>query len=152
MHNANHWGGSFEIQAESTTDDERSRNMDLDRAALTHHHELDETQQSWLLGPPDPNHRRGKYVDLGCILCSRKALKWTLWSVVVGMLVIVLPTVIVKTLPKHRTPTPPPDNYTIALHRALLFFNAQKCKLLVFLPLSFFHITCFLSNVIKFCI
>ncbi|KAJ8639302.1 hypothetical protein MRB53_015996 [Persea americana] len=124
MHSQNHWGGSFEIHADSATDDERSRNMDMDRAALSH--QLDETQQSWLLGPEDPNRRKRKYVDLGCVVCSRKALKWTLWSVVIGALVIVLPIVIVKTLPKHRTPTPPPDTYTIALHRSLLFFNAQK--------------------------
>lgn len=141
MHSQNHWGGSFEIHADSATDDERSRNMDMDRAALSH--QLDETQQSWLLGPEDPNRRKRKYVDLGCVVCSRKALKWTLWSVVIGALVIVLPIVIVKTLPKHRTPTPPPDTYTIALHRSLLFFNAQKCKLLVFLTFSPAHGFCF---------
>lgn len=123
MHSANHWGGSFEINAEST-DDDRSRNMDMDRAALSQ--PLDETQQSWLLGPPDPNLKKKKYIDFGCIVCSRKAFKWTVWSIVVALLVIVLPIVIVKTLPKHKTPVPPPDNYTVALHKALLFFNAQK--------------------------
>uniref|UniRef100_A0A803KMJ8 Endoglucanase n=1 Tax=Chenopodium quinoa TaxID=63459 RepID=A0A803KMJ8_CHEQI len=31
-----------------------------------------------------------------------------------------------KSLPKHKRGPPPADNYTIALHKALLFFNAQK--------------------------
>ncbi|XP_010277803.1 PREDICTED: endoglucanase 12-like [Nelumbo nucifera] len=122
MHSANHWGGSFEINADSTTEDERSRNMEYDRAALSQN--LDETQQSWLLGPKEK--KKKKYVDLGCIVCSRKAFKWTLWSILIAFLVIALPTIIVKTLPKHKSRSPPPDNYTNALHKALLFFNAQK--------------------------
>ncbi|KAL5996753.1 Endoglucanase 12 [Asimina triloba] len=124
MHSANHWGGSFEIQADSTTDDDRSRNMEVDRAALLQN--LDETTQSWLLGPPDPNKNKKKYIDFGCIVCSRKAFKWTVWSIVIAFFVIGLPIIISKSLPKHKKPPPPPDNYTIALHKALLFFNAQK--------------------------
>ncbi|KAJ4844213.1 Endoglucanase 12 [Turnera subulata] len=129
MHAANHWGGSFEINgADSTTDDERSRNMEWDKAALHHHqqshHDLDETQQSWLLYPQET--KKKKYVDLGCIVCSHKALKYTLYAIVAGFLFIALPTIIVKTLPKHKPHPPPPDNYTVALHKALLFFNAQK--------------------------
>ncbi|KAF8402422.1 hypothetical protein HHK36_013377 [Tetracentron sinense] len=130
MYAANHWGGSFEINGGSTAEDERSRDMDLDRAALSH--QLDETQQSWLLEPQDKNNKKGKYVDLGCIICSRKALKWTLWAILIALLVIALPIIIVKTLPKHKDHPPPPDNYTKALHKALLFFNAQKCKISLF--------------------
>ncbi|KAK6911076.1 Glycoside hydrolase family 9 [Dillenia turbinata] len=130
MHSANHWGGSFEINGDqSGVDDERSRNMEWDRAAMTtqHHHELDETQQSWLLGPQDRyNGNKKKYVDLGCIVCSRKALRWTLWSFVIAFFVIALPIIVAKSLPKHRFHTPLPDNYTLALIKALRFFNAQK--------------------------
>ncbi|GAV81923.1 Glyco_hydro_9 domain-containing protein [Cephalotus follicularis] len=128
MHSANHWGGSFEIvNGNTTTDDERSHNMEWDRGSLQanqNYHHLDETQQSWLLGPQES--KKTKYVDLGCIVCSRKALKYTLLSILVAFLVIALPTIIAKTLPTHKPRAPPPDNYTVALHKALLFFNAQK--------------------------
>ncbi|KAL0454537.1 UNVERIFIED_CONTAM: Endoglucanase 25 [Sesamum latifolium] len=50
MYGRDPWGGSLEIAADSATDDDRSRNLqDYDRAALSR--PLDETQQSWLLGP-----------------------------------------------------------------------------------------------------
>ncbi|KAK1314502.1 Endoglucanase 12 [Acorus calamus] len=124
MHTGNHWGGSFEIQTDSVTDDDRSRTMDLDRAAVSQ--QLDETQQSWLLGPQDEGKKKKKYIDLGCVVCSRKAFKWTVWSIVVAFFVVALPIIIVKSIPKHKDPPPPPDKYTLALHKALLFFNAQK--------------------------
>ncbi|KAL6565306.1 hypothetical protein OROGR_002257 [Orobanche gracilis] len=129
----NHWGGSLEINGgDSTNDNERSRNMDWDRASVSHQgdnhdHLLDETQQSWLLGPSD-NKKKKKYVDLGCIVCSRDALKWTTGSIFVAFIVIGLPIIVAKSLPKHKPRPPSPDNYTIALRKALLFFNAQKCK------------------------
>ncbi|KAJ6317906.1 hypothetical protein OIU76_013453 [Salix suchowensis] len=64
MHSANYRGGSFEIYSgtESTTDDEKSRNI----ALQPQHHHLDETQQSWLLYPEET--KKKKYVDLGCLL------------------------------------------------------------------------------------
>lgn len=129
MYSANHWGGSLEINGgDSTTEDDKSRNMDWDRASVSHQryqHNLDETQQSWLLGPPEK--KKKKYVDLGCVVCSRTALKWTFWGFVVAFVVIALPVIIAKTVPKHKHRPSPPDNYTAALHKALLFFNAQKC-------------------------
>uniref|UniRef100_A0A5B7CBH6 Endoglucanase n=1 Tax=Davidia involucrata TaxID=16924 RepID=A0A5B7CBH6_DAVIN len=128
MHSANHWGGSLELmngeESVVTDQEERSRNLDWDRASVSH--QLDETQQSWLLGPEDKKKKKNKYVDLGCVVCSRKALKWSLWSILIAFLVIGLPIIIAKTLPKHKHRSPPPDNYTLALHKALLFFNAQK--------------------------
>ncbi|GFP95756.1 endoglucanase 12 [Phtheirospermum japonicum] len=128
----NHWGGSLEINGGDSTneDDQKSRNTDWDRASISHqqrynnHDHLDETQQSWLLGPSDK--KKKKYVDLGCIVLSRTALKWVVGSVFVAFLVIGLPIIISKSLPKHNQPPSPPDNYTLALHKALLFFNAQK--------------------------
>jgi endoglucanase len=130
MHSANHWGGSFEIntgEVSASGEYDRSRSAEWDGAALYHHQHLDETQQSWLLGPPEK--KKNKYVDFGCIIVSRKALKWILGSFVVAFCVIALPIIIVKSLPKHKPHPPPPDNYSVALNKALLFFNAQKCKI-----------------------
>jgi hypothetical protein len=39
---------------------------------------------------------------------------------------------IVKLVPHKKPPPPPPDQYTQALHKALMFFNAQRCE-------CFFH-------------
>ncbi|XP_022743148.1 endoglucanase 12 [Durio zibethinus] len=126
MQARNHWGGSFEInnnEEASTTE-----NTDWDRAALHSQQQyrcLDETQQSWLL-EPQQTKKKNQYVDFGCIVCSRKAVKWTLISIFLAFLVIGVPIIIAKSLPKHKPRPPLPDNYTLALHKALLFFNAQK--------------------------
>ncbi|KQJ83374.1 endoglucanase 12 [Brachypodium distachyon] len=125
MHSQNHWGGSFEIA--DGAEDDHSRNMDIDRGALQHqqHHQLDETQQSWLLGPPEAK-KKDKYVDLGCVVVKRKLLWWILWAVLGAFVLIGLPIIIAKSIPKKKPHAPPPDKYTDALHKALLFFNAQK--------------------------
>ncbi|XP_051119829.1 endoglucanase 12 [Andrographis paniculata] len=123
----NHWGGSLEIhESTAAADDEKSRNMDWDRASISHHSNLDETQQSWLLGPSEKDKKKKKYVDFGCVVCSRTAVKWTVWTVVAAFVVIALPIIIAKSIPKHRHRPPPPDNYSRALSKALLFFDAQK--------------------------
>ncbi|KAF0891811.1 hypothetical protein E2562_010992 [Oryza meyeriana var. granulata] len=126
MYSANHWGGSFEIAAEGAAEDDHSRNMDLDRGALSaRQHQLDETQQSWLLGPPEAK-KKDKYVDLGCVVVKRKLLWWILWTLLAAFILIGLPVIIAKSIPKKKPHAPPPDQYTDALHKALLFFNAQK--------------------------
>lgn len=123
MHSANHWGGSFEIN----TDDEHSRNLDLDRAALSRQqHELDETQQSWLLGPQDGGKKKVKYVDLGCVVVKRKVLWWVFWAILVAFVVIGIPVIVVKTLPKKVKGPEPLDEYSKVLNKALMFFNAQR--------------------------
>ncbi|XP_078437450.1 endoglucanase 9-like [Wolffia australiana] len=125
MYGRDPWGGSLEIHADSATDDDRSRNMDLDRAALSR--QLNETQQSWLLaGPGDKAKKKKKYVDLGCLIVSRKIFLWTVGLLLACGLLAGLITLIVKTVPRHRPHRPPPDNYTVALHKALMFFNAQR--------------------------
>ncbi|PIA29575.1 hypothetical protein AQUCO_05800008v1 [Aquilegia coerulea] len=131
MYSANHWGGSFEINAAADSsvevddhDKNHGPNMDMDRAAFSNHH-LDEIQQSWLLGPQDKSKKK-KYVDFGCIVCSHNALRWILWSIFIAFLVIGLPIIISNTIHstnKHHQP--PPDKYTQALKTALLFFDAQ---------------------------
>ncbi|KAJ8484586.1 hypothetical protein OPV22_017071 [Ensete ventricosum] len=123
------WGGPLEIShADSATDDDRSRNLDSDRATLsTASRQLDETQQSWLLAAPgDHGTKKKKYVDLGCLIVSRKLFLWTVGTVVATAVLTGFITLIVKTIPRHHRPHPPPDNYTLALHKALMFFNAQK--------------------------
>lgn len=113
----------MEINVDSATDDDRSRNLqDFDRAALSR--QLDETQQSWLLGPGE--QKKKKYVDLGCIVCSRTVFKWIVISFLVSGFIAGLVTLIVKTVPRHHHSPPPPDNYTQALRKALMFFNAQR--------------------------
>ncbi|KAL5974930.1 hypothetical protein ACLOJK_031606 [Asimina triloba] len=127
MYGRDPWGGSLEINAaDSATDDDRSRNFqELDRAALSR--QLDETQQSWLLGPAEMMKKKKKYVDLGCVIVSRKIFVWTVGALLLAGLVAGLVTLIVKTVPRRHRPPPPPDNYTLALHKALMFFNAQRC-------------------------
>ncbi|KAG5548906.1 hypothetical protein RHGRI_014312 [Rhododendron griersonianum] len=129
MYGRDPWGGPLEINAaDSATDDDRSRNLnDFDRAAMSR--PLDETQQSWLLGPGE--QKKKKYVDLGCIIVSRKIFLWTVGTVLAAGFLIGFITLIVKTVPRHHHRPPPPDNYTVALNKALMFFNAQK--------FSFFH-------------
>ncbi|KAG6516396.1 hypothetical protein ZIOFF_026855 [Zingiber officinale] len=119
----NHWDGTFEIGAEATTDDEQSRKMDLDRATLSRR-QLDETQQSWLLAGPQESKKKDKDVDLGCLIVKPKLLKWILYAFLFSFVVSAVPITIAKPIPKHRKP--PPDQYSQALHKALMFFNAQK--------------------------
>ncbi|XP_066350203.1 endoglucanase 12-like [Miscanthus floridulus] len=127
MYSANHWGGSFDITTEGASEDDDSRNTDVDAGALSarQHHELDETQQGWLLGRPEAK-KKGRHVDLGCIVVKRKVLWWAFWVLVAGFILVGLPIIVYKSIP-HRAPLPPPpDQYAEALHKALLFFNAQK--------------------------
>ncbi|KAH7426357.1 hypothetical protein KP509_11G098200 [Ceratopteris richardii] len=121
MHMHNAWGGSFDVAMDSATDDDRSRNLDMDRAALQR---LEETQQSWLLGPTEKKKKR--YVDLGCMVCSRKLFIWVVGSIVGAIVLTGFITLLVETVPRHHSHPPPEDSYTQALHKALLFFNAQK--------------------------
>lgn len=126
MLSGNHWGGPFEIHGDTATDDNHSRNMDLDPRAHSLRPELDQTQQSWLLGPQISSREKNKYIDLGCFVCKRKLLWWVLGALCVAFIVIGLPIIITKALPKHSGSPPLPDEYAKALHKALLFFNAQK--------------------------
>jgi endoglucanase len=142
------WGGPLEISnADSATDDDRSR--DLDRAALMR--QLDETQQSWLLaGPGDQAGKKKKrYVDLGCVVVDRKIFMWTVGTILGVGLFIGFVMMIVKLVPHKKPPPPPPDQYTQALHKALMFFNAQRCEcyFVLFSP-SFFCTTQLLPRLV----
>lgn len=140
MHSANHWGGSFEIYA-NDDDEKTTKNKDMDRAALLR--ELDDIQQSWLLGPQDKANKK-KYIDFGCIVCSHDALRWTLASIFIAFLVIGLPIIISKSINHKKEHVQPPDKYTEALQTALLFFNAQKCNFHLFAMLFLLSVTVFI--------
>ncbi|ONK77913.1 uncharacterized protein A4U43_C02F12220 [Asparagus officinalis] len=56
----------------------------------------------------------------------RQQLDETQQGWLLGFLLIGIPIVIVRHLPNHTEPMPPPDAYTVALHKALRFFNGQK--------------------------
>ncbi|KAF2317243.1 hypothetical protein GH714_018970 [Hevea brasiliensis] len=73
MYGRDPWGGPLEINAaDSATDDDRSRNLqDLDRAALSR--PLDETQQSWLLGPTEQKRRRNTSISVVSSLVARSS-------------------------------------------------------------------------------
>ncbi|KAK9750145.1 hypothetical protein RND81_02G176500 [Saponaria officinalis] len=125
MYGRDPWGGPLEI-ADSATDDDRSRNLhEYDRAALSSSRQLDETQQSWLLGPTEQKKKK-KYVDLGCVVVSRKIFLWTLGTILAVGLVAGFIALIVKLAPRHHHKVAPPDNYTVGLRKALMFFNAQR--------------------------
>lgn len=127
MYGRDPWGGPLEICHDSATDDDRSRNLDLDRGALSR--TLDETQQSWLLaGPGDQGRKKKKYVDLGCLVVSRKLFVWTVGVLLAAAVFAGLVAGIAKAIPRHHRPPPPPDDFTVALRKALMFFNAQKCE------------------------
>lgn len=141
MHPGNLWGGrldAIDSDRAEAEEEERRRNMtEWDRGALHsqqlsaehQRNQLDETQQGWLLAPQDSwKKKRKKYVNLGCISVSRTVFTWTVGSIVVLFLVVALPIIIVKSLPRHKSTPPPPDNYTLAIHKAIQFFDAQKCK------------------------
>ena len=143
MYASNHWGGPLEIVNEIDDEDPSRRTSNTeesDRASLFNANQSqrqdvttrDATQQSWMLDPNEALRKKNKtrYVDLGCIVVKWEILKWTLITVFVAFLVIGLPTIIVKSIPKHKPGPPPPDQYTEALHKALMFFNAQKCMFL----------------------
>ncbi|KAL9248299.1 hypothetical protein vseg_021638 [Gypsophila vaccaria] len=143
MHSTNVWGGPFGIQKDLDQEErhhQKSGVEEWDKSSLLYqehinnnndnnnnNNELDEVQLGWVLAPQETRKSRmNKYVDLGCIVVSKKLVKWVFWSFLVAFIIIAMPIIIAKCLPKHKNGPPPPDNYTLALNKALLFFNAQK--------------------------
>jgi endoglucanase len=122
----NTWGGPLDVAAmDSGAEDNQSRNLDFDRASVR---SLEETQQSWLLEPA--RHKAKPQVDLGCMTCSRKFFFIFLCVLFGASATVGLAILIWKVAPrKHHSPQPL-DNYTIALQKSLLFFDAQKSGVL----------------------
>ncbi|EEF47305.1 endoglucanase 25 [Ricinus communis] len=118
MLDRNIWGGSFEITPATPSFDDGD--VDCDRGAYRSQSE-EEVKQSWLLRPDKETERRKKrssYVD-GMIIRTLFVV-----VVLVGFIAVVV-TVATKNN-SHWHPLPGPDNYTIALRQALMFFNAQR--------------------------
>ncbi|WZZ25618.1 hypothetical protein YC2023_009019 [Brassica napus] len=111
---------------------------------------LDVTRRSWLLEPPQP--KKKKYVDLGCMLVSRKIFLWTLGTVLVTSFLGGSITMIVRHAPHHKQREPKPDNYTVALRKALMFFNAQKFTkwLGKLVPSGIAHTVAYLAGITSF--
>ncbi|KAM7265781.1 hypothetical protein ACFE04_003464 [Oxalis oulophora] len=132
MYGRDPWGGPLEISTttDSATDDDiRSRDCrDFDRAALplNNSRPLDETQQSWLLGPSSDQNKKKKYVDLGCLIVSRKTFIWTVGTLLLTGFIAGFVTLTVKTVPRPKGLVSPPDNYSLALNKTLMFFDAQQ--------------------------
>ncbi|PON86936.1 Glycoside hydrolase [Trema orientale] len=126
MHGRAPWGGPLEIGAADSAadDDDRSRNVQGFRRAALSSGPLDETQQSWLLGPTPTGEQKKKKKYVG--LVDRKIFVWTVGTLLVSALLAGFITLIVKNVPRHKLSHASPDIYTLALHKALLFFNAQK--------------------------
>ncbi|KAK1560228.1 hypothetical protein Q3G72_023775 [Acer saccharum] len=121
----NMWGGSFEIipnEGQAVTED-----GDYDRAAYrspTPPQSVDEVKQSWLLRPErEKDQRRKKKFIQGKMIKSL-----VLYAVLAGLIITLIIVLVVMARRRHHHHRPPPtsDNYTVALHQALTFFNAQR--------------------------
>ena len=124
----------WSIRNSINTYNEMDRSRDFDKAALSSRR-LDETQQSWLLGPNEK--KKKKYVDIGCLVVSRKLFVWTVGMVLAVGFLVGFVVLLVKVVPRHHKHVVVKDNYTVALQKALLFFNAQKCEFLVWVLIIF---------------
>ncbi len=106
---------------DSGAEDDRSRNLDFDRASVR---SLEETQQSWLLEPA--RNKSTPQIDFGCMTCSRKFFFIFVCVLFAACVAVGFAILIWKVAPhKHSSPLPP-DTYTVAFHKSLLFFDAQK--------------------------
>ena len=124
----NIWGGTFDIITEEE-DQGIENGRYYDRAAYQSPSE-EEVKQGWLLRPAvemEGKRRKNKR----CINMNPTVVIRTL--VVVAILVgFVALVAFVVTRVHHHRPLPVQDNYIIALQRALMFFNAQRCMSLRF--------------------
>lgn len=90
---------------------------------------LDETEQSWLLEPKD--ERNQGMIDLcGWISCRRKCFWWIVSAFWACVLVVSVAVVIWKFAPRGRgrDESANLDVYSVALKKALTFFDIQKCE------------------------
>ncbi|PKU74242.1 Endoglucanase 25 [Dendrobium catenatum] len=120
MLSRNQWGGALEIH------DESPENEELDRDFLF----SNELSSTMFLAAKN-QMRKEKYVDLGCIVCKLRFVRTIFLFSLVCFVVVGIP-IIVKSLVRHNQSSPPRDEYAIALQKALVFFNAQRCEFLLF--------------------
>ena len=95
MQGYNAWGGStFAVVDNSLVDDDLSRSHpDFDRASVQRLKDEQETQQSWLLGGPSDKDR---YLDLGCVVLSKKAVKYMALALLAISVIVAVVVLIVK--------------------------------------------------------
>ncbi|KAG0581416.1 hypothetical protein KC19_4G249800 [Ceratodon purpureus] len=131
---------STEYDDDDFSDLGRSMRTDVGRSMRTEHHigrsmrltdepplsrELDETQQSWLLEPN--NKKKQPRVNLGFgASCTRRCFLWSICIFLTCAIIVALSLVTWKFAPKKHRTLSAPDNYTIALGKALTFFDIQK--------------------------
>ncbi|MBA0620806.1 hypothetical protein Godav_006480 [Gossypium davidsonii] len=121
---SNLWGGTFDITLEMEDQSIQTGHRHYyDRSAYQSPLE-DEVKQGWLLRPAmDMEMKRKK--KKRCLNFNPTVLIRTL--VVVAVLAgFVALVAFLATRRHHHRPPPVQDNYTIALQRALMFFNAQR--------------------------
>lgn len=119
----NVWGGPFHLspqedQTTTTTDD-----LDFDRSAYRspETQSEEEVKQTWLLRPNIERTKiRRKKFSHGKMLKHLAG-----YAALAGFITLVV--VLALRGSHHHRPPPVSDNYTIALHHALFFFNAQRC-------------------------
>lgn len=148
MHSENNDAGAIEMVGQTQ--------MEFDTPALyssetQNTRTLEEIQRSWLLNPKSWVSR-SRHIDLGCMICSRRAFKWMMWLLIVAVFVIVAPTIMTRSLPHHHPKSRIPDNYTTALHK-VLFSLMNKSELFIWIFFMLLHINYNLYlQICKFCI
>ncbi|MED6125324.1 hypothetical protein PIB30_067463 [Stylosanthes scabra] len=120
----NVWGGPLELnvdplrglhEGEEEYEYRRARLRWLNRAAYSA--PSDEAKQMWLRRPDMVEDTK----------CSSYCNKKSITTLVALVTIVAIVLLIVKLKPRHHPPSSTTlDNYTIALPKALLFFNAQK--------------------------
>ncbi|GAV57014.1 Glyco_hydro_9 domain-containing protein [Cephalotus follicularis] len=128
MKGRNIWGGTFEISHEETP---RQGNGDDDRMTADPS-SIEEVKQSWLLRPEIGMGKKKKKRKC-CSIMSSIILKDRMMMVIGALVVlcvlaavIAIIVVVARRQRHHRALPGPDDNYTVALHQALMFFNAQR--------------------------
>ncbi|KAK8654375.1 hypothetical protein V6N13_128344 [Hibiscus sabdariffa] len=119
---SNVWGGTSDITVENE-DQSPEHGRYFDRAASRSQSEA-EVKQGWLLRPDMDMETKARKRKC-CVNTNPTVLIRTL--VVVAILAGFAALVAFLVVRRHRhRPLPVQDNYTVALHQALMFFNAQR--------------------------
>lgn len=132
MEMSKRWGGSHSMRSTDLMSDDTQSFSELERSMRTDEPPsrriLDEIEQSWLLEPQESKQNQSMLIDLGCIECPRRWFWWIVsgfWSCVV---IIGLSILAWKLAPEGHQDVAAPDGYSLALRKALTFFDIQKCK------------------------
>lgn len=122
----NIWGGSFEIITKNQDQQGRDDGGDsgYDAAAYRSPVSEEEVKQSWLLRPVIEREKKRKKMKMRRYVNAMVVRTLLVVLVLAGVLGLIA---YVSTRRRHHRPLTGPDNYTVALRHALMFFNAQRC-------------------------